>query len=45
MYTLTEEIQDNVRLNQKGNYRGIVGKQWPKFDSNTGKMSNMRDVS
>ena len=32
-----EEVQDNVTLDQQGKYGGIVGKQWPKFDSVPGK--------
>ena len=40
MITLTEELQDNFTLEQKGKYGGIVVKQWPKFDSNPGKHEN-----
>ena len=28
-----EEVEDNVTLDHQVNYGGIVGKQWPKFDS------------
>ena len=33
MYTSPEEVQENVTLDQQGNYGAIVGKQCPNFDS------------
>ena len=33
MSTSPEEVQYNITLDQQGKDGGIVGKQWPKFDS------------
>ena len=37
MSTAPEEVQENVTLDRKVKDGLIVGKNWPKFDSNTGK--------
>ena len=37
MSTLPEQVQENVTLDQNLKDGIIVGKQWPQFDSDTGK--------